>query len=132
MRSYRYVNGVHYRVITEDEIRKMLDGDTLKPQQRANAEAVLALDMDQSYEIDSGITYTRIADDSEPVSGFMCGSRPRRRCKFCGALAYDGVLCDGPGKRAGKTCDAFMCRSCRKHVGRNRDLCPNCVKAGAA
>ncbi len=56
----------------------------------------------------------------------VCIKRPRpARCSVCKARPHTR-LCDGPGKRPGKTCNAKLCDRCAKHVGPDRDLCPAC------
>jgi hypothetical protein len=51
MKSFRYENAPHYRVITEAEIRALIDGGTLNEKSRENAESVLALEPGGVYEI---------------------------------------------------------------------------------
>lgn len=55
--------------------------------------------------------------------------RATKRCAFCADRA--GLLCDGPTAGGGKsaTCDKPICRRCATHVGPERDLCPDCVRA---
>ena len=59
----------------------------------------------------------------------VCGGRGARRpaCKFCGEpIAGNPILCDWKltGTKAGRTCDARMCRRCAAAVGEDKDLCP--------
>lgn len=65
------------------------------------------------------------------------GSR-KKLCKFCGQVYRDGRQCDYPIEN-GKTCDAEMCDSCTRTLGRQDthvggglyrmgdtiDVCPN-------
>lgn len=57
--------------------------------------------------------------------------RQRALCDICKSRPHE-VLCDYPlrGAKAGKTCDRKLCRSCAKHVGANKDLCPPHAKLG--
>jgi hypothetical protein len=58
--------------------------------------------------------------DAPPlVTATVCGLG--RRCRYCRTKVISGVLCDGPGKTPGTTCDAFMCRKCATSAP-NRDL----------
>jgi len=60
----------------------------------------------------------------------VCGPRARRRrCSVCGALPAHVVLCDGPGVRPGKRCDAPLCRQCAVHPDpeQDKDYCPRHV-----
>ena len=52
----------------------------------------------------------------------VCGRGQRRRksCVQCGQPSE--VLCDHRNGD-GRTCDAPLCRTCARHVGRNRDYC---------
>ncbi len=132
MKSFRYENLPTFRVISEADIQKEIDSGRLDERQLANTRQILALDMDESFTTESGSTFTRVADDSEPVSAIFCGGRrTARRCEFCRLYVRgNGLLCDGPPtKKGAKTCDAFMCRKCAKNIGPDRDLCPRCVKA---
>lgn len=56
----------------------------------------------------------------------VCGRRSGRekRCKWCEKVATK--LCDFPlrGEKAGKTCDAPMCKDCATKWGIDKDLCP--------
>lgn len=67
--------------------------------------------------------------DGKPA-GLLCGirrSRHRAKCDFSGAPS--DLLCDGPGKKPGTTCDNRICGECAEtsHAGRKRrDLCPVC------
>lgn len=74
------------------------------------------------------ITLT-MPDGSTPITGFVCGPDTRKRCKHCGEIAE--IQCDWKltGKKAGKTCDAWLCRRCARpvgddKVGDDKDLCP--------
>lgn len=61
----------------------------------------------------------------------ICGPRPRRsRCSACGQLS-ETLLCDWKlhGVKAGKTCDAKVCRSCGREVGPDKHLCPPHARA---
>lgn len=57
--------------------------------------------------------------------GIVCtrGAR-RQRCRWC--ERYGDRLCDYPV--AGKTCDAPMCATHAKRVGRDKDHCPKHVE----
>lgn len=57
------------------------------------------------------------------------GSRPAR-CQVCWQRPHT-KLCDGE-REPGKTCDKKLCDRCAKHVGPNRDLCPDCAATPAA
>lgn len=53
----------------------------------------------------------------------VCGvRRPKRYCS-CGKPA--DFLCDFPlsGKKAGKTCDKPVCKTCRLHISPDKDYC---------
>jgi hypothetical protein len=67
-----------------------------------------------------------ILDKDGRQIGIAC-SRVRRpkRCGWCSAEGT--LLCDGVTSTPGVTCDAPICREHAKHVGRDRDLCPDCV-----
>lgn len=58
--------------------------------------------------------------------GFVCsrGRQRRQACAACGSNAT--LLCDWKltGEKAGKTCDAPMCRRCARLVGPDKHLCP--------
>ena len=61
--------------------------------------------------------------------GYVCSRGPKRTtvCKFCNEPIRGAVLlCDWKltGTKAGKTCDAPMCRRCAAAVGADKDLCP--------
>lgn len=66
------------------------------------------------------------------VTVIVCSARGRQKtCEVywndgrrCGKPA--GGQCDGP-KPGGKTCDRHICKEHALHVGKNRDLCPNCA-----
>lgn len=67
-------------------------------------------------------------------SGFVCTRGARRvRCVGCGELVHDHVLCDWKltGPKAGKTCDAKICRSCTTSPASDKDLCPAHARAWA-
>jgi hypothetical protein len=53
-----------------------------------------------------------------------------RRCSACRANPA-AVLCDGPGRRAGTTCDRALCFRCAVAIGDQRDLCPEHAGAWA-
>jgi len=130
MKSFRYVNGSDYRQVTEEQVQISIDALPPESPLRANGAAVLKLAIGETATFESGVQWTRIADDSEPIVAIICNRGRARRCQFCSRLAQggDGLLCDGPTtKKRKKTCDAFMCRRCAKKVGPNRDLCPRCV-----
>lgn len=129
MKSFRYENPPHLRVVTEEQLQKQIESGSMSPAEIANAGKVLALAINESITFESGSTFTRIADDSEPFTAIACRGRSRsRKCEFCHITLYKGGrLCDGPGKKKGETCDAFMCQKCAKHVGADRDLCPKCA-----
>lgn len=56
-------------------------------------------------------------------TAIVCIRRPRpARCSVC-ARRWHTKLCDGPGKKPGKTCDAKLCDACAQHVGAE-DFCP--------
>jgi hypothetical protein len=56
-------------------------------------------------------------------TAIVCIRRPRpARCSVCKQHPHT-KLCDGPGKRAGKDCDAKLCDACAQHVG-PKDYCP--------
>lgn len=62
-----------------------------------------------------------------PVTVIVCGARPRAtaaRCAYCARPA--GLLCDGPGLRAGTTCDRPMCARCTFRPSAGRELCRDC------
>jgi hypothetical protein len=61
-------------------------------------------------------------EQGKPI-GVVCSRVRRRRCSACGNLGAE-ILCDGPGARAGKTCDRALCRRCATSVGPDVDLCP--------
>jgi hypothetical protein len=48
-------------------------------------------------------------------------------CAFCGQPST--LLCDGAVRSGFQTitCDKPICKKCAKRVGKNRDLCPDCV-----
>lgn len=48
------------------------------------------------------------------------GKRPTHKCA-CGQPAT--LQCDYPTEHG--TCDAWLCKSCARHVGPNRDYCPS-------
>jgi hypothetical protein len=130
MKSFRYINGSDFRQVTEDQVRNSIDKLPANSPLRANGAEVLDLAIGESVTFDSGVQWTRIEDDALPFAALVCGrgNRPRK-CEFCGTKVHgNGLLCDGPPKKKSKkTCDAFMCRNCGTHVGRDRDLCPSCV-----
>jgi hypothetical protein len=129
MKAFRYVNGSDFRQVTENQILAQVAELPPKSHLRSHVADVLSLEIGQSVTFESGVEWTRIADDSQPFAAIVCnrGSRARR-CEFCGTKLYAGLLCDGPPTKKGKkTCDAFMCRTCGKNVGPDRDLCPRCV-----
>lgn len=60
-------------------------------------------------------------------SGFICTERRRRvPCSASGCTRERVALCDGPGKRPGRTCNARVCELHRLSIGENVDLCPDC------
>lgn len=71
-------------------------------------------------------TLVETGPDGKPkVYGFVCGAgRPPKPCVGCGRRGE--VLCDGPAP-GGKTCDAWICRSCAKRPKANVDYCPRCA-----
>jgi len=131
MKSFRYIDGSDFRQVTEETVQKSIDALPADSPLRANGAEVLGLAIGESVTFESGVEWTRIADDSQPFQSFICRGRARaRKCQFCHVTVQggEGLLCDGPPKKKGaKTCDAFMCRACAKNVGRNRDLCPRCA-----
>jgi hypothetical protein len=63
--------------------------------------------------------------------GILCGPRPRRaRCTVCHCLGAE-LLCDGPGRAPGGTCDAKLCRGCARSIGADVDYCPTCFDVAA-
>jgi len=62
----------------------------------------------------------RMPDGSMAILCFS-GRRPVRHACGCGRQAT--IQCDYPRPEGG-TCDAWLCRGCAVHVGRNRDYCP--------
>jgi hypothetical protein len=131
MKSFRYENGSDFRIIGEATIRQQIASGSMTPLEIANAEEVLALEINASTRFESGAVFTRVADDSEPMTVIICRGRSTSKpCEFCRTTVRGGgLLCDGPGKKQGKTCDAFMCAKCARRIGKNRDLCPKCAAA---
>jgi len=65
--------------------------------------------------------------------GIILCSRGRARCQWCNS--EHTLLCDGPGKEPGNTCDAKMCaRHATKfrRNGKKLDFCPDCTTAARA
>jgi hypothetical protein len=50
------------------------------------------------------------------------GRPPRAKCGVCHVRVHER-LCDGPGKRAGATCNKRLCLKCARTVG-EKDFCP--------
>jgi hypothetical protein len=75
-----------------------------------------------------GCHWVKCAAWGDTVIHVKLGSRSANlpRCPFCGERSAT-KLCDYPAP-GGKTCDARSCSVCARHVGRDRDFCPNCVK----
>jgi hypothetical protein len=67
VKSYTYQNGSDFRTITETVVSGIIEDENRSPQEKANAEKVLALELDASYTTSGGATFTRIADDSPPL-----------------------------------------------------------------
>lgn len=63
--------------------------------------------------------------DGQTGVAIVCGQETRKRCSACGELGAT-YQCDWKlhGARAGKTCDQWICESCRVHVAEDKDLCP--------
>jgi len=131
MKCFRYTTSARFQQVTEADVQASIDKLPADSPQRANGAAVLALAIGESVQFESGVNWERLEDDAPTFNAFICNRGRSRRCTFCSRMVSsgDGLLCDGPPKKGSrkKTCDAFMCRGCGKHVGRDRDLCPNCA-----
>jgi hypothetical protein len=69
------------------------------------------------------------------VTAIVCGPRGRRQwCSIPGCHGECARLCDFPllGKKAGKTCDAKVCRDHATSVGTDLDYCPAHARLHAA
>jgi hypothetical protein len=68
--------------------------------------------------------------------GRPASRQPKRLCADCLAMGKKtpaAKLCDGPGPRAGQTCDRGMClEHVAAHPAPNRDLCSRCAPGAAA
>lgn len=136
MKAYRFLNGSNFRQMTEEQVSAAIDHLPPKSHVRSEAAAIFDLAIGESVTLESGAEFTRIEDDSPSFATLICNRGGRaKKCQFCSRLVQDGdgLLCDGPPTTTSKkkTCDAFMCRACGKHVGPNRDLCPRCVSTAA-
>lgn len=131
MKSFRYENLPDFRIVTEKQIREQIAGGLMSKDWTDRAEEVLAIKIGESYSMPGGAKFTRVADDTEPVTSIICGGRGRGRakqCTFCQTPTKDGRLCDGEPVKRGQSCDAFMCPKCATKIGPNVDLCPPCAK----
>ena len=64
----------------------------------------------------NGILY----DESGEAIGFACGRQKLVTCDWC--YSPQTKLCDFPINK--KTCDKKLCDRHAKHVGENKDYCP--------
>jgi len=65
---------------------------------------------------------------SGDLTAIVCtrGQRKPPRCRWCRKPGT--LLCDGPARKGGGTCDARICPDHATNVGPDRDLCPTCAK----
>lgn len=61
-----------------------------------------------------------VADDGHSAAIACTRGRPKP-CAYCGQPG--GLLCDGPGKQSGKTCDVSMCARCTHSPSAGVDHC---------
>lgn len=68
---------------------------------------------------------TPIRDASGKVVGIACSRGPAfKPCSVCKS-SPGTKLCDAPGSKPGRTCDAPLCARCSRHIpGADLDFCP--------